>query len=156
MTGLKFVNGKQITIYQDEKEIAQSIEDLSLNIQQNFKTLKDRIKELELENEALKSEYYKDYLIAKQEDELKQKRQLLRTSFIVSEEDWEKIHKWQQEHLNKYHNGNYKRGAIGGNWIYEFIGTSIGDIGTCICSTCRQSSKKVDNEEMEFTFQELF
>lgn len=64
--------------------------------------------------------------------------------FDTSKEEDTKIEKWKKKHLKKKHNGNTYFGAIGGNWTYEFIPTSLGDIGTVKCSC-----------DEEFTFREL-
>ena len=60
-------------------------------------------------------------------NELKEKyEKLLREtkySFIITEEEHEKIKKFKEEHK-----GNF--GTIGGGFTYEFMPTSIGTIGT--------------------------
>lgn len=64
--------------------------------------------------------------------------------FEITPEEQTKIEKWQNKHIKKKHKGNNYHGAIGGNWTYEFIPTSIGYIGTVKCS-CGE----------EYTFREL-
>lgn len=64
--------------------------------------------------------------------------------FSTNAEEDIKIEKWQKKHIKKKHKGDTYFGAIGGNWSYEFIPTSIGDIGTVKCN-CGE----------EFTFREL-
>lgn len=64
--------------------------------------------------------------------------------FEITEDEQKNIIKWQNKHIKKKHKGNTYFGAIGGNWSYEFIPTSIGDIGTVKCD-CGE----------KFTFREL-
>ena len=84
----------------------------------------------------------------------KAKRDLYR-GFGISEEEMEKISKWQEEHEAKVHNLKtlkqraFSGGAIGGGYTYEFIPTSIGVIGTCKCNRCKGS------KHGEFEFQSL-
>lgn len=93
------------------------------------------IKRLQDENKKLKSDSYKDSELA----ELKEKyEKLLNDSyrgFAISEDESNSINKWKEEHVNKKHKGK-SFGAIGGNFIYEFTPTGIGDIGEIVCSCC--------------------
>lgn len=65
-------------------------------------------------------------------------------SFIITDKEEAAIKKWQKKHVKEKHNGNNYSGAIGGRYTYEFIPTSIGDIGIVRCS-CGE----------EFCFKEL-
>lgn len=75
--------------------------------------------------------------------------------FGISEEEMEKISRWQEEHEAKVHNLKtlkqraFAGGAIGGSYTYEFIPTSIGVIGTCKCNKCK------GGKHGEFEFQSL-
>ena len=64
--------------------------------------------------------------------------------FGITDEEREAIHKWQNEHIKKAHNGNVRAGAVGGRWVFEFIPTNVGEIGTIKCDC-----------GAEFTFREL-
>lgn len=66
-------------------------------------------------------------------------------TFSISQKEWEVIKQWQEKHIKEKHNGNDYAGAIGGRFSFEWIPTSIGEVGTVKCS-CGE----------EFTFQELF
>lgn len=51
----------------------------------------------------------------------------------ITEEEYNKCLKWQTKH-NKKHHKHQNFGAIGGQLTYQFIPTSIGVIGTCVCA----------------------
>lgn len=55
--------------------------------------------------------------------------------FEINNKEYEAIEQWKREHEKEKHNGKLKRGAIGGNYTYEFTPTSIGVIGSIKC-TC--------------------
>lgn len=93
--------------------------------------------------------------------------------FAISENDEKNITKWKTQHDVKRHGLDTleKRmqagGAIGGRYHYEFLPTSIGTIGTCVCGRCAQKAfeeAKGDREkyrqlkkkyDAEFDFSEL-
>lgn len=54
--------------------------------------------------------------------------------FEINNEEYEAIEQWKCDHEKEKHNGKLKHGAIGGNYTYEFIPTSIGTIGSIRCS----------------------
>lgn len=64
--------------------------------------------------------------------------------FEVTPEEREQIEEWKEQHIKEKHKGNNYSGAFGGRYTYEFIPTSIGDIGTIKCGC-----------GAEFTFKEL-
>ena len=53
---------------------------------------------------------------------------------MLSKEELAKINEWKEKHVEEKHDGSYYAGAIGGMFTYQFIPTSIGDIGEIICS----------------------
>lgn len=111
------------------------------------KTLKNKdkeIKELRNENEQLRNEAYKDNEFQRLKEHINGLNQIISHSFPISEEEYEKINKWQEEHIKTKHNSDSYAGAIGGRYTYEFIPTSIGIIGKVRCS-CGE----------EFVFSEL-
>ena len=63
---------------------------------------------------------------------------MTRIGFPVTEEEDKAIRKWQETHLREKHPEALEDpsyfGAIGGNWTYKFIPTSIGTIGEVKCS----------------------
>lgn len=102
--------------------------------------------------------------------ELKSELDTLRSRFTngfwMSDEEKAQIEDWKRTHINEYHNGSHG-GAIGGMFTYEFIPTSIGTIGTCVCGQCRRQSiveacgnldmanKSLEARNGEFTFRHL-
>lgn len=64
--------------------------------------------------------------------------------FEVTPKEREQIEEWKEQHIKEKHNGNDYAETIGGRYTYEFIPTSIGDIGTIKCGC-----------GAEFTFKEL-
>jgi hypothetical protein len=72
--------------------------------------------------------------------------QALYRGFGISKKEYEQIDHWKKEHDAKRHglNSIEKRmradGAIGGRYTYEFLPTSIGTVGTCVCGKCKQKA----------------
>ena len=95
--------------------------------------------------------YTKDKKIQELEDKIAELRSELGYSFRMTKEDWNRVREWQIQHQAEKHGLKTSKdrlaagGAIGGNWTFEFIPTSIGTVGTCICGSCKE----------EFKFQEL-
>lgn len=93
--------------------------------------------------------------------------------FGISREESEEITAWKKKHDVEQHGLNSldKRlqagGAIGGRYHYQFVPTSIGTIGTCVCGSCESKAfaeAKGDREkynklkkkyDAEFDFSEL-
>ena len=148
MRYMKFVNGKGIQVV---KDVDEACDDFTANIKELFHAEKARNDRLQAENACLKDEHYENKVIQEQEDTIAKLRSDLGYSFRLSKSDWDSIHAWQNEHLAEAHglDTSEKRlrtgGAIGGTWTYEFIPTSIGTIGSCICGKCKE----------KFTFQDL-
>lgn len=93
-----------------------------------------RIKYLEEENKKLKDEQYKDNELLDMKAKLEEAKQDVYRGFPISKEEMESIKKWMKQHTIEKHNGNEYAGAIGGNYSYNFIPTSIGTIGVVKCS----------------------
>lgn len=104
--------------------------------------LNGRVKELE-------DEAYKDKRLAEMKEEVDSSRRAMSRGFPVTDKEWDEIHAWERKHLKEAHGidvdetPNYG-GAIGGNWTFTFIPTSIGVIGEVRCH-CGE----------KFTFEEL-
>ena len=97
---------------------------------------------LKKENEALRNEHFKDSELGKMKSELEKMRAEYRRGFPISAEEWERISKWEKEHLEKHHPQALEDpsafGAIGGNFSFTFIPTSIGVVGYVQCSCGEQ------------------
>ena len=129
-----------------EKEIDRFVEDLKSELRG-----KDvRIKYLELQNQNLINEKYKDQELSRMKKDLEEMKADYYRGFPISKNKQDKIDKWINKHEKEAHNfrtiGDQMRrgGCIGGTYTYEFIPTSIGTIGTIKC-----------NCGAEFTFQEM-
>jgi hypothetical protein len=98
----------------------------------------DRIKYLEKKVKSLEEEYSKDEEIKKMQAKVDKMQKELRRGFPLSEEQEKTIEAWKEAHLKEKH-WDYQNdmpmnfGAIGGNFTYEFVPTSIGVIITCKC-----------------------
>ena len=122
------------------------------NVQYHFERCKATNDRLKKENDELRDEHYKDAELQKWRDAAHKAQDDLNRGFPISEKEWEAVKAWMEQHDREVHtlaldddSIPVKRGgAIGGNYKYEFIPTSIGVVGTVICS-CGAS----------FTFQEL-
>ena len=112
-----------------------SIDDVFKNVNK----LKDYIVTLKNQRdrawEELK-EYNKDVEIQKLQNEIDElkNRKFEGFNFNISKEELAKINEWKEKHVEEKHDGSYYAGAIGGMFTYQFIPTSIGDIGEIICS----------------------
>lgn len=112
-----------------------SIEDVFNNVNK----LKDYIAKLkEQRDKAWKElrEYNKDVEIQKLQEKINQlkNKKFEGFNFNISKEELAKINEWKEKHVEEKHDGSYYAGAIGGMFTYQFIPTSIGDIGEIICS----------------------
>lgn len=116
---------------------------------EHCKAVNDRLKK---ENAELKDEHYKDEELQKWKAIAEEARADCNRGFPISEREWEAVKAWMEQHDREAHSLDSdidaaftkRGGAIGGNYKYEFVPTSIGVVGTVICS-CGES----------FTFQEL-
>jgi len=116
-----------------------SVDDLCCYIKEKFykekeiqERLRDKIKDLEVENELLKKDLYKDKDYAETKQKLKELKQELYRGFPVSKEEDKQIFDWIRNHNIKHSD---RGGAIGGKYSYVFTPTSIGIVGEikCVC-----------------------
>lgn len=140
-------NSKKIPLREDEKYMDifdyMIVDDGRLmpidDVFKNVNKLKDYITRLKEQRdracEELK-EYNKDEKIQKLQKEINQlkNKKAEGFNFNISKEELAKINTWKEKHVKKKHDGSYYAGAIGGMFTYQFIPTSIGDIGEIICS----------------------
>ena len=85
----------------------------------------------------LREEYDKDEEVTALKKEIKDLQTQLQKGFYITEDEQEKIDQWIRER-------RCSSGAIGGQFTYEFIPTSIGIVGTI-----------KDSNGDEFCFREL-
>lgn len=124
-------------------------------IKETLEAREDTEKYLREELQRARDEAYASDEMQQMKAELEKVRGDLYRGFGISEEEMEKISKWQEEHEAEVHNLKtlkqraFAGGAIGGSYTYEFIPTSIGVIGTCKCNRCK------GGKHGEFEFQSL-
>lgn len=109
----------------------------SINLEQCFMEILTYVKECEEQKEkALEklAQWNKEEEILKLKEEIKKIRNENRYGFSITEEENKAISEWMENHIKEKHNGNSYAGAIGGNFTYKFIPTSIGTIGEIQCS----------------------
>jgi len=111
-----------IWILEDIKKVLQQVYD-------HYRAVKNSNEYLRKENERLKSEAYKDEELSKMKERYDKMKSAYYKGFPISEEEDKKIQEWIKLQIEKY---PCDTGAIGGRFRYEFIGTSIGVIGTVI------------------------
>ena len=127
------------------------------NVEDAFKTIQERINILESQNKRLikeigrlKSEHYKDEKLSTMETQLESMKKDYYRGFPISEEEQKSIREWMKKHDEEVHHAHTLvdklklNGCCGGRYIYEFIPTSIGTIGSVKCSC-----------GAEFTFQDI-
>lgn len=163
MSGWTYIDGKRYDILSSEEEIDNYLETIKFNLQNKENIIsKLRTKVAELEDEQSK-----DKTIKKLQVTLKEARENIYRGFPITKEESNKISEWKSNHDKTVHNNDKGyHGAIGGGYAYEFYPTSIGTIGECICTTCRNRVIKnlkegeswraaLENCGGVFTFQEL-
>lgn len=121
----------------DTKELIEKLEKALNDKNELIQTQFNRIKELE-------DKKFKDKTIKALTEKVERLESKLNSGFYLSNEEIKSINEWKENHIKSKHKGNTFTGIIGGRYTYEFIPTSIGDIGTIKCSCGK-----------EFTFREL-
>ena len=108
----------------------KNIDTLLKYIKDEYDRHSDIINLLREENQKLKDEHYQNLEIQRLTSLVQELEHS--SGFDISKEENEKILEWKQNH-------RHKSGAIGGNFKYEFIPTSIGTVGTITCSACKET-----------------
>lgn len=118
-----------------DKAIDKFVEDIKDELRK-----KDiRIRYLEKQNQALYDEHYKDNQLSQLKNELETMKANYYRGFPMSQEEYENIQKWINNHEKEAHGCNTLRnrlafgGCCGGTYTYEFVPTSIGTVGTVKC-----------------------
>lgn len=124
------------------KYTTAQLKNMLSEISDNIETMEEELTKAKKENTELKSEAYKDEEIKRLKKQLDEKNEtIIRLScstFKITENEKAEIDKFTREH------NHGSTGAIGGQFTYEFVPTSIGTVGTIKCSCGK-----------EFTFHEL-
>ena len=135
-----YKDGKFITVY--------PIDDICEMLQAKFENLQDYIEELEKENKELKDKAFSKKKLAEMKEELEKVKADSYRGFPISEEESEEISDWKAKHMEETHRVKTAsqrlrfHGVSGGRWEYRFVPTSIGIIGSCVCSSCMERARK--------------
>ena len=123
-------------LFQNPEDIAKTMGGILSNIEARDK----RIKYLEEENKKLKDEAFKDEELTNMKEKYESIKKDLMRGFPVSEEEEKRIEEWMKKHDKEVHGITTldqrlkSGGCIGGRYIYIFVPTSIGIIGTIKCN----------------------
>lgn len=125
----------------DMLKSAPTIESITEDINELVSYKDEVIERQKREIADLKDEHYKDGRIKEMEDYCETLRRNACLGFPVTQEEHKAINEWTNEHEKKHPGGH---GCSGGKYKYEFVPTSIGVVGSIVCS-CGE----------KFTFQDL-
>ena len=136
-------------IYKDGKFVAvYPIDEILEMLRCKFEHLQGYIESLEEENKELKDKAYSKRKLAEMKAKLEEVKENSRRGFSISKEQSESISEWKAKHMEEIHGAKTLNqrlrlnGVSGGRWQYEFIPTSIGTIGRCVCSSCIERARK--------------
>ena len=92
-------------------------------------------------------EWNKDAEIQQAEEKVKAAHRQLSKGFAPDDEQWKKIHEWEERHTKKHHKapkGDYptKKGLNGLNFEYRFGDTSLGKLGEVVCMACERKAMR--------------
>lgn len=146
---ISFQNGRYMTYTEDGKLMeVPSIDEICDAIKIRVRQAEEREESAVKAMEELREEKWKDNQLQQMKNELEMLRKDYYRGFPISEQGQNNINNWQDNHWITQHNApNLETrlnlmGAIGGSFKYEFIPTSIGIIGRCICSSCKNKARK--------------
>ena len=148
MSGRKvaFRNG----VFTDIKDIEDICQDLKALVED----LQDEKQYLQDELDTISSEKWRDEELQKLKEERDRIRQDSYRGFPISEKEMKAIKEWQYNHDVEQHglltetDRLRSKGAIGGSYAFDFVGTSIGTFGSCYCSACRSKAIKYCNGDL--------
>lgn len=121
-----------IWIMQDIKKVLQELYD-------HYRSVVNRNKYLQEENDRLKSESYKDEELSKMKEKYDKMNEDYLRGFPISEAELKRINEWQDKIVEKYPAG---KATISGRYTYIFFPTSIGVAG--------KIKDNISGEEFEF------
>lgn len=132
-----------------------------------------RVEAINKELTDLRSEAWKDETLQDMKEQLEEMKSDYYRGFPISESEYDAIQEWKDHHYNLRHsavtlNDKLKMdGAVGGVFHYEFVPTSIGTSGSCVCGYCKNKAlidsngdrnkyyKLLKEYDTKFEFQEL-
>lgn len=128
----EYGKGNGIHVYDFDKCIAA--------LRQRHDDQEKRIEYLEKENKELKDDNYKDKQLQEIQDKLNRMTKEYNRGFPISEDEQKAIDEWKVKHKAEVHSAitsNHRSEfecVCGGNYLYQFIPTSIGVAGVITCS----------------------
>lgn len=137
------------TIVDGEYMEVEPVDKCMKMLQCRFENQEKTISRLRGQVKELTDSQYKDKELQKMKAELEKMQREYNRGFPITDKEWDAIEEWKEKHDRDVH-GLAERnerigGAIGGRYIFEFIPTTIGIIGTIKCGDCGA----------KFTFREL-
>lgn len=126
------------------KERVRRMENFLREEKKDIILTENTMKQMQREIDRLKDEAYKDEALQKANETIELLRKQFDKSFTISEEEYEAIENWKNDHELNHHGGNGAGGAYSGRYTYCFTPTGFGTVGTIKC-TCGA----------EFTFSEI-
>lgn len=136
-----FVDGKYVEV--------EPVDKCMKMLQYRFDDKNRTINNLRNQIKELTDSQYKDKKLQKMKAELAKMQREYNRGFPITDDEWKAIETWKEKHDREIHGltecNERVGGAIGGRYIFEFIPTTIGIIGTIKCGSCGE----------KFTFREL-
>lgn len=129
-----YIDGK----FQELKDLDTLFSQIKFHVSQ----LEEANRRFSAENEYLKSEAYASEELSKMKKELDEARANYARGFSISAQEQASIAAWKNHHVKECHPHGLHPTAIGGNWQYEFIPTSIGNVGTIYCYSCKRKAEE--------------
>ena len=127
----------------------ETVEKCIKMLQYRFTDQKKTIERLWNQIKELTDSQYKDKKLQEMKAELEKMQREYNRGLPITDKEWETIETWKEKHDREVHGltecNERIGGAIGGRYIFEFIPTTIGIIGTIKCGSCGE----------KFTFREL-
>lgn len=131
--------------YQNENQ-AVAYDDNIYHVMDNVKYLFERqekqLKFWKSRAQEVEDEKWRDKTLQRLAIERDNAIQDLQRGFGITPDEKAKIKQWQEQHIATKHNNHSGRGCSGGDFIYEFIPTSIGVIGSIYCKSCMNKAMK--------------
>ena len=146
---ISFKNGRYMTYAENGKLIeVPPIDEICEAIKVRVRHAEEREENAIKKMEEMRDEKWKDSQLTQMREELNRVKQDYYRGFPISQQEQDEIDNWEDNHWTNQHMAPdlksrlAKMGAIGGSFKYEFIPTSIGVVGKCICSACKYKARK--------------
>lgn len=150
-----------------------SLDDVCEQLKEAYNRQEEVNRRLREKNKELTDEHWKDKTLQEMQARLDNIIDKNRRGFPITAEEQRAINKWRENHYATQHNvtTNAQKlqmgGVIGGTFHYEFVPTSIGTSGSCVCGSCQSRAMReakgdrkkyrelLKKYDAEFEFQEI-